>query len=387
LSDLFGPISLYIHIPFCIQKCRYCDFYSEVKPAIIPDYIDSLLKEIRLKLAPGQNIDTVYLGGGTPSLLSVSQIESILETLTKICHINPEAEITCELNPGTITGTLNSDYLSGLRQTGVNRLSIGVQSFNEDKLKFLGRIHSAAEAVSTIDNAAKAGFENISLDFIYGLPKESTADWIMDQKKALEFNPSHLSCYMLTIEAGTPLATDLEKELFVPFDQEMMADWFKMTSQYLTEAGFEHYEISNFSRGQNKRSRHNSRYWDMLPYTGLGAGSHSFDGAVRSWNHSNIDKYIKDIKADKMPVEASESLNMDQQMAEMIMLRLRTLEGLNLRAFERKFAITFQSRFKNILNMILAEKLGEIKKRQFFLSLEGRTRLDSIVEAFASEIV
>ena len=379
-------IALYIHIPFCIKKCRYCDFYSEVGPAIIPDYIAALLKEIRLKMVPGQNIDTIYLGGGTPSLLSVSQIAGILEALSGICHINPEAEITCELNPGTITSTLSADYLYGLRQAGVNRLSIGVQSFNEDKLKFLGRIHSASEAVHTIDNAAKAGFDNISMDLIYGLPKEGQADWIMDLKNALKFNPSHLSCYMLTIEAGTPLAADLEKKLFIPFDQEMLAEWFKMTSQYLTEAGFEHYEISNFSCGKKKRSRHNSRYWDMRPYVGLGAGAHSFDGAVRSWNPNNIDKYIKDIEIGRIPVEAYEKLNRQQQMAEMIMLRLRTLEGLNLKAFEKQFALDFQSRFKKVLNMILTEKLGEIKKGRFFLNLEGRTCLDGIVEAFALEI-
>ena len=392
-------LSLYIHIPFCVKKCRYCDFYSEAGSLLIPDYISALLKEIRLRLAPdlnlgqnsGQNpvqkIDTIYLGGGTPSLLSVSQLKSILETLIGICHINPDAEITCEINPKTVnSGTVNSDYIYGLRQAGINRLSLGVQSFNEDKLKFLGRIHSADEAVKTIDNAIRVGFDNISLDLIYGVPGESTPDWIRDLKKALEFSPSHLSCYMLTVEAGTPLAADLENKLFVPFDREIMAERLKISSQYLAEAGFDHYEISNFSRGKDKRSRHNSRYWDSLPYVGVGAAAHSWDGAVRSWNHSNIDKYIRDVEAGKMPVEASETLNRDQQMVEMIMLRLRTLEGLDLRAFERRFAIVFQSRFKTLLNMILAEKLGKIQKDKFFLTLEGRTCLDSIVEAFASEI-
>jgi oxygen-independent coproporphyrinogen III oxidase len=383
LSDC---ISLYIHIPFCVRKCIYCDFYSETKIALIPDYINSLLKEIRLRLVSGSNIRTIYLGGGTPSLLSVSQIRCILETIASICHVDCDTEITCEVNPGTV----NADYLCRLKQTGVNRLSIGVQSFNEDKLKFLERIHSADDAIDTIDNAIKVGFENISLDMIYGVPVEShdekTDDWIKDMKKALEFNPPHISCYILTIEHGTPLAGNLEKKLFVPFDPEMLAKLFKLTSQYLAGEGFEHYEISNFAHGKAKRSRHNSGYWAMLPYVGLGPGAHSFDGTIRSWNHRNIDKYLKDIACTEMPVESSEKLNRNQQMLEMIMLRLRTLEGLDIIAFEKKFSMDFNRRFNNLIEQILSEKFAEIKQGHFFLNLEGRTCLDSIVEAFAHEI-
>jgi oxygen-independent coproporphyrinogen-3 oxidase len=331
---------------------------------------------------PAPIIDTVYLGGGTPSLLSVTQIGQVLQTIRDNFRVSPDAEITAEINPGTV----DSDYLAGLKETGVNRLSIGVQSFDDAKLVFLNRIHTA-EALKTIDRAETAGFENISLDLIYGVPGETRSAWIKDLKKALDMRPSHISAYMLTLEPGTPLADQVKQGDFIPLGNDMMSLLFKTTSRYLTQNGFEHYEISNFSRGRTNRSRHNSRYWDLTSYLGFGPGAHSYDGAVRSWNHRSIDGYITDLSSGRLPVEDQETLTMEQKMAEFIMLRLRTLEGLNLEEFQDRFQLPFTKRFEIILSRILDENLGNIENGRFFLNLEGRTFLNGIVETFSAEIL
>jgi oxygen-independent coproporphyrinogen-3 oxidase len=392
---LCNSTSIYIHIPFCLRKCAYCDFYSGTDLSLIPEYLRALEQEIVLRTplcgssglpshdGPASIIDTIYLGGGTPSLLSVTQIGQVLQTVRENFRVSPDAEITVEINPGTVAG----DYLAGLKGTGVNRLSIGAQSFNDDKLKFLRRIHDADTAVNAIVHAETAGFENISLDLIYGVPGETRAVWIKDLKKALDQNPSHISAYMLTLEPGTPLADQAKQGTFIPFGSEMMSSLFKMTSRYLTGNGFEHYEISNFSRGGTNRSRHNSRYWDLIPYLGFGPGAHTYDGVARSWNYKDIQRYIIDLSSGRLPVEDHETLTLEQKMAEFIMLRLRTLEGLDLDEFQRRFQLPFTKRFETILSRILGENLGSIENGRFFLNLEGKTFLNGIVETFSAEIL
>ncbi len=386
--------SIYIHIPFCLRKCAYCDFYSETRLSLISDYLKALEQEIDLRAqlcgssalpshGPAPIIDTVYLGGGTPSLLGVTQIGQVLQTVRDNFRVSPDAEITVEINPGTV----DSDYLTGLKGTGVNRLSIGAQSFDDAKLAFLNRIHTADEALKTIDRAETAGFENISLDLIYGVPGETRAAWIKDLEKALDRKPSHISAYMLTLEPGTPLADQVKQGDFIPFGNDMMSLLFKMTSRYLTQNGFEHYEISNFARGGANRSRHNSRYWDLTSYLGFGPGAHSYDGAVRSWNHRSIDGYITDLSSGRLPVADQETLTLEQKMAEFIMLRLRTLEGLDLDKFQDRFQLQFEKKFEIILSRILGEDLGSIENGRFFLNLEGRTFLNGIVETFSAEIL
>jgi len=391
LSD---PGSLYIHIPFCLRKCAYCDFYSETRLDLIPDFLKALEQEMALRAPrcgysalpshdPAAGVGTIYLGGGTPSLLSVTQIGQVLQTVRGHFRVSPDAEITVEINPGTVAG----DYLAGLKGTGANRLSIGVQSFDDAKLAFLGRIHTAGEALKTIDLAERAGFENISLDLIYGVPGETRAAWIRDLKKALDRKPSHISAYMLTLEPGTPLADRMKQGAFIPAGSEMMSLLFQTTSRYLTQNGFEHYEISNFSGGRLNRSRHNSRYWDLMTYLGFGPGAHSYDEAVRSWNHRNLDGYIRDLSSGRMPVEDHEILSPEQKMIEFIMLRLRTLEGIDLGQFQDRFQLSFTKRFETILSRVLGEDLGSLENGRFFLNLEGRTFLNGIVEAFSAEIL
>lgn len=361
----------------------YCDFYSETRLPLIPDYLKALEKELLLRARPGIPVDTVYLGGGTPSLLTPEQVGRLLQTIRDGFELNPGAEITLEVNPGTI----DADYFQELRKTGVNRLSIGVQSFDEDKLRFLSRIHGRVEIFNTLDLAGAAGFENIGLDLIYGVPGETQASWIRDLKQALEVSPAHLSAYMLTIEPLTPLSAQARQGQIIPFDKEVLSQWFKMTSIYLDRAGFDHYEISNFAKGTDTRSRHNSRYWALLPYLGVGAGAHSYDGYIRSSNPASIDGYMSDLMVGRLPQTDQEILTAEQKMIEWIMLRLRTKEGIDLADFQTRFQEPFQILFEAILYRIMDENLGLMQDGCFSLNLDGRTYLNSIVETFASAIL
>lgn len=375
--------SIYIHIPFCVKKCDYCDFFSKTNLLLIPSYIKALKKEIEKRSDSKEKINTIYFGGGTPSLLPVKDVDMLLQTIGEKFLVSRDVEITFEVNPGTI----NLNYLKELKNTGINRLSIGAQSFNEDKLRFLSRIHTVKQAVKTINDAGTAGFDNISMDFIYGLPFETQNIWQQDLKQALGMIPSHLSCYMLTIEPGTPLNEKFKKGLINPLGSTAMSTMFKKTAIFLTNNKYEHYEISSFSNARKNRSRHNSKYWDMTPYYGFGAAAHSYDGKTRSWNSKNIDKYIKDLDSGRLPIEDWEILTQKQKMLEMIMLRLRTLEGLDLAKFQALFHDSFENRYKDILERIFGEALGFIKDQRFALTLEGKTHLNGIVEAFAENTI
>ncbi len=350
---------------------------------MIPAYVQSLLKEIEKRSGLKEKIDTIYFGGGTPSLLSIKDVENLLQAIGENFSVFRDVEITLEVNPGTI----DFDYLSQLKRAGINRLSIGAQSFNDDKLKFLKRIHTAEQAINAIDDAGKAGFDNISMDLIYGLPFETQNIWLEDLKKALKMMPPHLSCYMLTIEPGTPLDEKLKKGLFDPLGSTAISTLFKKTSQFLSNNKYEHYEISNFSKGRRNRSKHNSKYWEMTSYYGFGAAAHSYDGKTRCWNHKSIDTYIKDIDSGRRPVEDRETLTREQKMMEMIMLRLRTLEGLDVEKFQTLFRVSFKEQFRDILKPVLDGSLGRFKGHRFGLTLEGKVRLNNIVEAFAEKIL
>ena len=374
--------AIYVHIPFCVKKCIYCDFYSKTNLSLISDYVKSLQKEIERRAGPKEKISSIYFGGGTPSLLTIKDIDLTLQTISDRFLISRNVEVSLEVNPGTI----DLNYLRELKKTGINRLSIGVQSFNDDKLKFLGRIHTAEQAVRAIDDAEKAGFNTVSIDLIYGLAFETQNGWLKDLKKGVSMTPSHLSCYMLTIEPGTPLDERVKKGLISPLGSTTLSALFKKTSLTLDEFKYDHYEISNFSKGRENRSIHNSIYWNMTPYYGFGAAAHSYDGeSERSWNYRSIDAYIKDLDSGSLPVADREILTRKQKMMEIIMLRLRTLEGLDLEKFQTLFRLSFENHFKDILEQIFEESLGFIKDNRFALTLEGKVRLNSIVEAFAQK--
>jgi len=323
--------AIYVHIPFCIQKCIYCDFYSKTDLGFIPDYINALEKEIKKRSGQQATINTIYFGGGTPSLLSIKEVDLLLNTIKDNFSILSDAEISFEINPGTV----DFKYLEKLKNIGINRLSIGVQSFNDDKLQFLERIHTADQAVKAVDDAKQAEFSNISLDLIYGLPFETQSMWLDDLKEAVNMKTAHLSCYMLTIEPLTPLDKYVKNGKIKPLEHKSMSLLFKKTAQVLNELQFEHYEISSFAKSRAYKSKHNSQYWDMTPYLGFGASAHSFDGQKRSWNHKSIIKYIKDINSGRLPVEDFEILTLEQKKLETIMLGLRTIEGVDLIKFNQ----------------------------------------------------
>ena len=255
------PAGLYIHIPFCRRKCPYCDFYSVTGTERAADFLTALESEMRLYADRPLVFDTLYIGGGTPSVLSVEDIRRILRAAGNAFQILPDSEITLEVNPGTVT----VEKLHRLRLAGINRISIGVQSFQQDNLEFLGRIHSSTEASASIRAARQAGFERIGLDLIYGLPDQSRAAWRADLEQALQFAPQHLSCYALTYEPGTPLSADRAAGRFQAAADETVAALFRETAAFLQDRGYEHYEISNVARGSDSRSRHNCKYWNFAP--------------------------------------------------------------------------------------------------------------------------
>jgi oxygen-independent coproporphyrinogen-3 oxidase len=326
---------LYIHVPFCLRKCVYCDFYSSTDLTLIPDFLAALRREMSLNKDCKKTFDAVYIGGGTPSVLTPADLERLIGDIRTAFAIAPTAEITFEANPGDMT----IGRLAALHRSGVNRLNIGCQSFDDDTLAFLGRRHRARQAVETIRMTRDAGIDNLGIDLIYGIPGPSGdafAIWLVTLQSALSFRPEHLSCYQLTVEADTPLS-DLcrNSEMALP-DLDIQARYFFQTSEIMEEAGYQHYEVSNFALGDRFRSRHNSKYWNHTPYLGLGPAAHSFDGRQRRWNHRSVTAYLKDLAAGKPPVADSELLSDEQLSLEALFLGLRTRRGIHLTAFKRR---------------------------------------------------
>ncbi len=374
--------AVYVHIPFCIQKCIYCDFYSTTDLDLIPDYTKALETEIKIRSGRENKINTIYFGGGTPSLLSIKEVEALLQPIKERFSILSDVEITFEINPGSV----DLKYLEELRNIGINRLSIGVQSFRDEKLEFLKRIHTADQAFKAVDDAKKAGFSNISLDMIYGLSFETRSTWRDDLEKAAAVMPSHLSCYMLTVEPFTPLDQGVKKGGIKPLDSSAISRLFKQTARLLNKHGFEHYEISNFAKGRGFRSKHNSQYWNGTSYLGFGASAHAFDGEKRSWNHKSITKYLKDIDSGRLPIEDFEILTFEQKKLEAVMLGLRTCDGIDLRKYKNSFHTSFQDEFQSTVKKILDHSMGYLSSRRFVLNLDGKTCLNSILETFARQI-
>ena len=366
-----------------MNKCLYCDFYSSVRISLVPEYLTCLKKEIEMRACPSARIKTIYFGGGTPSLLGTDEIEQILEILGTCFSINPDAEICLEVNPGTI----DASYMKQLRSAGVNRISIGVQSFDDEKLRFLGRIHTAEQAADSVKQAMDSGFDSVSFDLIYALPSETGEKWQKDLEKAVNTGVCHLSCYMLTMEPSTAMGLKVKKGLLKPCSPETAQSMFRQTSLFLAGSGYEHYEISNFAMGRQNRSWHNWSYWDMTPYAGFGPAAHSYDRGSRFWNSASLDAYIRNINAGILPSGGREKLDPEQKMLEAVMLGLRTCKGIGLEEFSERFGISFISRFHDLVSTICEQSMGCVSRGRFFLSLEGMACLDGIVEAFAQEIL
>lgn len=368
---------LYIHIPFCLSKCAYCSFYSIAAPNLIPEFIKALLREMafwKSSSLPGQGFDTIYLGGGTPSLLLGGQIQEIMNAVNSAFVIDRQAEVTMELNPGNVS----PEYLRNLRAWGVNRLNIGVQSFDDGILKFLGRRHSAREAVCAIDAARAAGFYNIGLDLIYGISGQDIRLWTETLERALSFVPEHLSCYQLSVEAQTPLFGRYRSEgLSLPAESEAL-DFFFATSHRLAEAGYRHYEVSNFARGNSFRSRHNMKYWRHIPYLGLGPSAHSFCAGRRWWNTADVAAYIQNLSEGKTPVRQSEELSAEQLALEALFLGLRTQDGIDLEQYQALYGVDLLTAKKQTLGQLVENGLVEIRDGRLSPTLSGLAVADSL---------
>ena len=324
---------IYIHVPFCATRCSYCDFYTTTRGRQLQDrFTQALLAEIRQR-PTADRISSVYLGGGTPSQLTAGNLSAIMEQLRMTYDLGQCTELTLEANPDDV----DDNMAATIARLGFNRVSLGVQSLDDRLLQSVGRRHSAQQALAAIDRLHAACIDNISIDFIFGLPGQSLADWEADLRRALSLDVQHLSAYSLTYESGTPLFRQRERGEVQECDEEVSLAMFEMLIACTAEAGFEQYEISNFAR-PGRRAQHNASYWSGRPYIGLGPAAHSFDGhATRSYNLPDLQAYIDAAEGQQpFPTEV-DTLTPDEQLNEVVMTRLRTKEGIDLEAFARRF--------------------------------------------------
>ncbi len=317
---------IYIHIPFCKRRCIYCDFFSTTQSEKKPTYIHALCQELEIRkdYLQGEDIETIYLGGGTPSQLSLEELESIFTTIYNIYKVKEDAEITLEANPDDLT----TAYISKLRRLPINRISMGIQTFQEETLKLLHRRHTAQQAIEAFQRCRNAGFQNISIDLMYGLPNETLETWREDLKKALSLYPEHISAYHLIYEEGTALWNLREQRQVEEADEELSVTLFKTLIDELTQAGYQHYEISNFCL-PGLHSRHNSSYWTGKKYLGCGPSAHSFNGLSRQWNVASLEAYLNGMSLGKPDYEIEE-LDLYTRYNDFIITSIRTCRGMSL---------------------------------------------------------
>ncbi len=365
---------IYLHIPFCRQACTYCDFHFSTSLQTVDKLIESLQNEITVRkdYLSGETISTIYFGGGTPSLLEVEKIEELLGKIRKEFRVTHDAEITLEANPDDLTAIKSK----ALFKAGINRLSIGIQSFSDDDLKFMNRAHNSQQAFEAIKNVREAGFENISIDLIYGIQNQSPAQWERNLQIAFEMQIEHLSCYALTVESRTVLADMIKKKKIAPLDEEKALSDFEWLMDRAEAAGYEHYEISNFARDK-KYSKHNTAYWQKQKYLGLGPSAHSFDLESRQWNVSNNQLYIRSLEENKLNFEREE-LTETNKFNEYVLTSLRTMWGTDLNLVEKEFGKTKRSFLETQFEVL--EKGGFVERKQttFILTRKGKFFADKI---------
>lgn len=324
---------IYIHVPFCKKKCLYCDFYSLGASEKTQQYHLFIEKELTLRkrFIPNERIDTIYFGGGTPSLLAASQVNHILNCISKTFDVSADAEITIEVNPDDVT----ADLMKAYRNIGVNRVSIGIQSLTDDELKFMGRRHNADDAEKSVEISINNGFDNISIDLIYGIPNSTIESWEYSLKKAFSLDIKHLSCYHLTYEEGTPLTRKLNKKIFTEVDEATSVGQFRLLQDMAKANKFIHYEISNLAK-EGFYSKHNTSYWKGIPYLGLGPSAHSYNGKQRAWNPNSYQKWEIGIESKALSIE-QEELDEITLFNEVILTHLRTIWGVNLDELRKNF--------------------------------------------------
>ena len=354
---------IYIHIPFCKQRCSYCAFYSTTLYNIREKYVDALCKELimRKEYANDETIETIYLGGGTPSTLTMEQLQRICDTIYATYPLSSTPEVTIECNPDDLT----PEFLAQLKRLPFNRISMGVQSFNDTQLKRLGRRHNADKARQAVQNAREAGYDNISIDLIFALPGSTITEWEHDLDSAIALRPTHISAYNLTYEDGTPMHRALERGDFAELSEEENIEQFNMLITKLKQAGYRHYEISNFSL-PGCESRHNSSYWNDTTYIGCGAAAHSYNGTSRQWNIADIQQYIKGIES-SVPDFEIEQLTEEERYNDTILTRLRTAKGIPLAWMKEKFNKELNNHLQHTAQKEIA--LGNLKNEDGHLSL------------------
>ena len=371
---------IYIHIPFCNSKCAYCGFYSIPSLKRKREFLETLRQEMVLRkdYLQGAPISTIYFGGGTPSILSVEELGTILQKIQTLFAVDSDAEITLEANPDT----LSLESLQGLRSIGVNRLSIGIQSFFDEDLRYLSRRHDSRHARECLLWAKEAGFDNVSVDLIYGLPTADAAQWNRNLDLFFETGFPHLSAYALTLEPNAILTKQIEMGKALPVIEDDAVRDYEILCRRAKDAGFLHYEISNYCK-PGMHSRHNSSYWFGIPYLGLGPSAHSYDGRSRQWNVSNLERYILSEAhpaRDAISVTV-ESLSPEQIYDEYVMLRLRTLWGIDLKYLRRKMGDRFADHCERQAQPLIAQ--GRLSQTREFLYLTDDQMLfaDGIAEA------
>lgn len=364
---------IYIHIPFCKKACHYCNFHFSTSGKLMPEMVAAICKEAALRKDYLQEkINTIYLGGGTPSLLSIQYLEQIFNAIKNNYTIAEDAEITLETNPDDI----NNETLRDWKSIGINRLSIGIQSFFEEDLEWMNRAHNATQAEKCITLAQENGFYNLTIDLIYGGPTLSDEHWKHNINKAIQLNIPHISCYALTVEPDTALDKMIEQHKKENVDTDNQARHFKILVKTLSDAGYEQYEISNFSK-PGHRSKHNSAYWQQKKYIGLGPSAHSFNAAERSWNISNNALYIKSIEQNTLPQE-TEILTQNQRINEYIMTSLRTSEGLSLNYIQTIADEETANGIKQKAEIFVTQQKALFINNKIILTDEGKLFADGI---------
>lgn len=365
---------LYFHIPFCRQKCHYCNFYSLASRKYRDEIFEGLLKELEIQrnYLEKEKLDTIYFGGGTPSLYDPLMIEELIRKAIEIYGINPNPEITLEANPDDIM----PQWLEKLCKTRVNRLSIGVQSFHDDDLKYLNRIHSGKEAYKAIKLAKTFGFNNLGIDLIYGIPTLTQDSWKVNLEKASQLEAPHISAYALTVEPGTALDQFIRKGKYKETDDGVAHQHFDIIAEHLVQEGYEHYEISNFAL-PGKYARHNTSYWTGGKYLGIGPSAHSFNLKSRQWNVSNMKAYLDGLATGNLNFD-KEFLTENQKLNEYIMTSLRTLWGIDLKKIESNFGQEYNHGIRNAAAKYINSGRLKISNHRLLLTAQGKFFADGI---------
>lgn len=368
---------IYLHIPFCRHKCSYCNFYSVASTKYLEEFADAINKETQLRTDYiNESVQTIYFGGGTPSLLSANDIQKILTGLKNNFSVEWDAEITLEANPDD----LDESYLNQLKFAGINRMSIGVQSYKHKDLNYLERTHHPAHVPKAIELMKEAGFENISADLMYGIPEQTEDVLENNLLELLKYNIPHISCYALTVEPGTTLERQIQKKRKAPVEEELAAIQFQKVSDFLKRYNYEQYEVSNFAIN-NQYSRHNTNYWFGVPYLGLGPSAHSYNGDSRSWNVASVKKYLGNMQKDTLPSE-QETLTKKQKFNEYVMLRLRTKWGIHLNEVRKLFGDSYVAHIDSKMKHMDKGGLFSFSSNNIKLTSRGFLLSDGIAAEF-----